>query len=581
MTFPLILDKSVKKLAVLPDYTIANIVNESVMTGDTIAMLVGKVTSILLTKDYIRALHDGSYNFNKVLLMRVNEVVKELDFMTMSESKIAITDDGSMVCHNVVTIIGQKEKAEKIKVWFNDPDDYQDYVILKGSGRKFNNNSRTLLGIKQSVKLKVKEINPIFIDLYKTLLYENTKAKVADPNYQTRLNEVAKETKARIGYVYINYRKLDSNSRNYPLNRNGFACEYGDAFEKWLVEPAKPWLVTEQEIELAKEYLEDEFGMEYSKSVKKATKKVLKALNAMDKYNKGDIVKFKITHKELGKLLHIVDINENIIENLGGMTTSCASFDFTNSGGINAANQFGDEKFLRAANLLGDAVKSDTHQAIASFLGIDRDTAKKVMQGPNHGGEVGTHMLQKVNALGGRQINLKELEEMVYGTFGDSYKYIHKMSQYGMELAEKGITEVVIERPDGVKAVWYPYSLGCNVPMEDGSTVPAIMPYNPMIGTSKHRGLAVTILHSADAYIEHYIYENLREMGIEIKSTLDNFYGRPSIKKLVIDLTFEALSILEGYAEEQLQAIEKKTGIYRGWNLPERELEIVKSDKIM
>lgn len=564
--FPSILHKDVKKLEVLSDSKIAELLESVVTTGDTLSMLIGRVVDMLLANRAVRSINNGTYNFKKVLLMRVNEVAKSLHFDMVSVNKVSLANDGNLVCHKVTTIIGEQEKKEYAKVWFNEPEDFQDHAILKGSNRKFNNNSTDLLLEKQQVFLKVKEIYPIYVDLYATLLYEDTKSKVTDAGYLDRLRDIATETKARLGHVYTNNRKLDSNSRNYPLNRNGFAYEYGDNFEKWLVEPAKPWLVDANEVKLAKKYLRDEFGVKvYTSLVRKAKAKVLQALEDFDTYKEGKVVDFDITHKELGKLLHIIDVNENIIENLGGTTTSCVSFDFTNSGGINAANQFGDEKFLNATNLLGNA-KFDTHQAVADHLDMSRDDAKSVMQGPNHGGRV-----------------VDEHVEMVEDIFGERYKYIHMMSQYGMKIAEAGITEVVLERPDGVKAVWYPYSINCPVPMEDGSTVDSIMPFNSAIGTDKHRGLAVSILHSADAYIEHYIYSNLREMGIEIKTTLDNFYGRPSIKDLVVELTFEALELLDGYAERQLQAIEKRTGIMRdgNWKLPERTHAIVQNDNIV
>ena len=563
---PKILNKELNRLSVLSDSKIAEFLEASVTTGDTIPMLVGRVANILLATKAIRSINNGTYNFKKVLLIRISQVAKSLDFDTVSETKVSIAKDGGLVCHDVITITGEQEKKQSNKSWYSEPEDFQDYVILKGSNRKFSNSSTDLLNEKLAIPMMVKNIDPMFVDLYTVLLYEDNKTKVNDSNYHGRLLEVAEWTKCKLGQEYTNYRKLDSNSRNYPLNRYGFAYEYGDAFEKWLIEPATPWLVDENEVELAKKYLRDEFkAKRYDTLVNNAKDKVIQALADFELYQAGRIVDFSITHKELGKLLHIIDVNENIIDNIGNYTTSCVSFDFTNSGGINAANQFGDEKFMNATNLLGND-KFDTHQAVANHLGLIRDDAKSVMQGPNHGGRV-----------------VDEHVDMVEAIFGERYKYIHMMSQYGMKIADAGVTEVVIERPDGVCAVWYPYSINCPVPMEDGSVVDAIMPYNSAIGTAKHRGLAVSILHSADAFTEHYIQSNLLAMGIHTKTTLDNFYGKPSIKELVIELTFEALEIMEGYAERQMQSIEKQTGILRdgNWQLPERTHALVVNDNIM
>lgn len=561
-----ILTNSFNKLSQLPDAKIEQLIHDTVRTGDTMSMLVGKVTNILLSNRAIQSVNDGSYHFKKALMMRINEVAKACKFKTITTNKVSISNDGGMYCHPVTTITGEKELPENFtKYWFTYPEEFQDYVILKGSERKFNNNSYDLLLTKQEIDMQIKPIKPELVDLYAILLYENTKSKVKDPNYFNRLQDIAIETKCRLGMVYTNYRKLDSNSRNYPLNINGFAYEYGDAFEKWLIEPAKPWLVDETEVELAKQYLRDEFGTKlYTSLVIKAKAQIKQALEDLAKYKQGKIVNFSITHKELGKLLHIIDVNEGIIENLGNYTNTCVSYDFTNSGGINAANQFGDEKLMRVANLLGEDLKFDTHQAVADELGLARDDAKSVMQGPNHGGRV-----------------IPRHKEMVNNIFGERYKYIHMMSQYGMKLADAGVTEVVLTRPDGVKAVWYPYSIKCQVPMEDGTTVDAVMPYNSAIGTAKHRGLAVSILHSADAFTEHYIQSNLLAMGIHTKTTLDNFYGKPSIKQHIIKLTFESLELLDGYAEQQLQAIEAKTGILRGWNLPTRTHIPVPNGNIM
>jgi len=116
--------------------------------------------------------------------------------------------------------------------------------------------------------------------------------------------------------------------------------------------------------------------------------------------------------------------------------------------------------------------------------------------------------------------------------------------------------------------------------MEDGSTIKAQMPYG---GNGEHKvlGLAVSCLHSSDAFVEHYVQSSLADQGIHIRTVLDNFLGRPSIKAKLVKLTFEALNLLRGNMEKQLRAIEIETGIYRGWVLPERECELVPSSNII
>lgn len=564
MKFPTILNKHFAKLKSIDNQIIVSMVKSTVENDMTIDTLVGNVTNILLNNECLQSCNDGSYNFKKALLIRVNLVVKALDFDTKKTVTTSIGKDGQMFTHTVITITGEREPEDFTKLLFTNPKTYESTITLKGSKKVIDNNSESLLASKATIKMRIKDINLEYLDLYTALLYENNKGKVKEPNYHNRLLRVCEETKGFLGYEYDNFRKLDSNTRNYPLHRHGFATEYGDSFEKFLIEPAKPYLVTAEEVQGAIEYLEDEFKADdYRRLVYDSIVKLDNNMVMLQDYNRGMNATFTIEHKELGKLLHIIDVFHNIICNEGNLTRSCVSFDFTNSGGINASNQFGDEKFLKTMNLLGGSKKFDTHQAIANVLDIERDSAKMIMQGPNHGGQVPV-----------------ESREMVEEVFGETYKYIRMTAEYGKELAENGIKMVEIYRPDGVKAIWYPYTIDCDVAMEDGSTISAIMPYGGN-GTNKELGLAVSLLHSSDAFVETYIQQNLMEEGIHIKTTLDNFYGAPSIKGKVVKYTFEALELLKGNMEKQLKLIEKQTGIYRGWNLPDRECELVASSNII
>jgi len=421
MTYPAILNKDLKTLQAISNKVIVPLVRETVTNGMTVDMLTGNVANILLASSCLQDINTGRYNFKKALLIRIKLVVDALKFNLEKKTVTTIDSDGTMYSHSVETIVGEREPTDKSKVWFKEAYEYQDYVILKGSHKLVDNHSTDLLEAKSEITMKVKEILPEYIDLYVAIIYETNKSKVDEPDYYDRLVAVGEETKAFMGYTYTNYRKLDSNSRNYPLSRFGFSNEYGDAFEKLLVEPAQPWLVTEEEVTGAIQYLRDEFNVtNANKLIYSAMLKLKDNLVLLEQYKTGKVTNFTISHKEVGKLLHIVDVYHNIIDNLDGMTTSCVSYDYTNSGGINASNQFGDKKFLKVMNLLGGDDKFDTHQAVADELGLERDDAKGVMQGPNHGGEV-----------------IAEHREMVHSIFGDTYKYIRLTAQYGELLANK------------------------------------------------------------------------------------------------------------------------------------------------
>lgn len=562
--YPKILSKSFKALSVLDNSIIIQIVRDTVTNGINDDTLIGNVSNILLGNECIMNVNDGSYSFKKALLIRVKLVVQALDFKYETKNSASMAKDGGMYIHTTKEIVNQRDKEEYAKIWFKEAKAYQNNITLKGSKLVVDNNSDEVLYNKSSILMEVRDINPLYLDIYASLLYEANKGKVDEPNYKQRLQEVANETKNFMGYQYENFRKLDSNSRNYPLSRFGFAYEYGDAFEKFLIVTAKKYLVTENEISEAIAYLEDEFGVDnYEQLVADSMKVLDKVKKDYYRYVEGKNVSFSIDGKSLGKHLHIVDVYRNIINNINDYTNSWVGYDYTNSGGINASNQFGDEQLLKMANLLGGDKAYDTHQEIANYLGIARKDAKLYMQGPNHGGEV-----------------LPENSDMVNAVFGENYKYIRLMAEYGKKLADNGVKSIEIVRPDGVKAIWNPYTLDCSVAMEDGTFINAVMPYGGN-GTDKNLGLAVSILHSADSYTEHYVQMKLLEDGYHIRTILDNFLGAPSIKRGLIKYTFESLEILRGYAERSLKSIEEQTGIYRGWTLPERTIELVPSANII
>ena len=563
--YPLILKPAFKALKALDNQLIVATVRNIVANEMTVSMLVGNVANALLSLECIIDVNDGSYNFKKALLIRVNIVVKAMKFKFEDKIATTIDKDGNMFTHTTSTIVGQREKEVKTKVWFKEVSSFQDYIILKGSKKKVENNSTKVLSEKAEIDMRIKEIAPEYIDLYKVLLYETNKSKVNEANYWERLQEVAEETKVFLGHTYTNYRKLDSNTRNYSLSRYGFAYDYGDAFEKYLIEPAQEYLVDATEIKYAIKYLENEFKSDdYRVLVKDSIAKINYNSTLLEDYNKGKYVEFTIGHKELGKLLHIVDVFDNIICAEGRMSRSVVGYDFIASGNINASNLWGDEQFLKVANLLGGETKYDAHSLVADYLGIARDEAKLVQQPYMHGATV-----------------KPEDMDMVTEIFGESFFYNAKTAEYGRKLAEAGVNSVQFTRVDGVKAVWAPYMLDAQVSMEDGSSIDSIMPFsNSGNGTKKYSGLAVSIVHSSDSATEHYIQMGLHNKGIPVKTILDCFYTKPSALPLIKQLTFESLNRMRGLAEKQLQEIEAQTNIYRGWSIPDR-MDIVESYNCM
>jgi len=565
MKYPAILNKSFRALKTLSNQLIVRTVKDTVANGQTVDMLVGNTADILLALECVQAINDGSYNFKKALLIRVKIVVDALKFTFESKTGTIVTKAGDMIVTTTKTVVGEREKEEYKKVWFQEASEYQDYIVLKGSKQKIDNNSTKVLEEKAQITMRIKEIDEEYIDLYTVLLYEANKGKVNEENYLGRLKEVAEETKGWMGYEYANLRKLDSNTRNYPLSRFGMAYEYGDSMEKYLIEPAQQYLVDANEIKYAIQYLENEFkSNDYKVLVKDSIAKIIHNSNLLEKYNKGKMVDFTIDHKELGKLLHIQDVFDNIICAEGKMSRSVVGYDFVASGSINASNLWGDKKFVKVANLLGGETKYDTHQMVATNLGITRNEAKKVMQPMQHGSNIPA-----------------EYEAMILEIFGESFMYNAKISDYGVQLAEAGVNSVTFTRVDGVRATWSPYQLACDVPMEDSSSVSAVMPYSTSgNGTKKVRGLAVSIVHSSDSATEHHIQMGLHNAGIPVKTILDCFYTKPSALPLIKQLTFESLNRMRGIAEKQLQEIEAQTGIYRNWSIPDR-VDIVESFNCM
>ena len=547
---------------------IIDIADEKVRKGMTLDILVGKVVSILLYDESINQLNDESFAFNKYMFMKVFDVLKDR-YSIKEETVKYFNKKGELVIRTSKTIDEGSEQETFNKTWFREVNEPQTHIELKGSRKIKDNNSKDYLEMLASENFRVKVVNERFVDLYANLLYVKNKNNITESKilYRKRLMEVCEETKLYMGYEYANTRKLDASGRDYSLNRFGYANEYGDAFEKFMIEPDYEYIVNKDDIAEAKAFLLGEFKVKsWRKLFEKANKAIEKNLRILSMYENGRDVEFTIDTKTFGKYMWICDIVNNIIYAEGQPSSSVIGTDLTNSGGIMTAYQFGDEKYMRVTNLLGGEVV-DNHSLVADYFGISRDEAKSKFVGPNHGS------LVRGELVGARDT-----------IFGERYSYIRKIAEYGIELAFKDVPSVTITAPDGIKAIWNPYAKAVRVNMEDdqNSTIHGITPFTKGLDADpKVSGLYARLVHSCDSYVLRMIKREMINAGVGIKTTLDCYYTRPSLRPVVIGLLWRGLSELDGYFEAQLNQIEMVTGISRGWNLPTRELDVIPSENIV
>ena len=531
----------------------------------TMSTLINKVSVRLLAKDEVNRVNDMSVYFRENLLSYIQENISGL-FST--EDRVMCWFDDVGVAHTATYphIVGETEKPDFNKYLFRECDEPITTVTLKGSNKVLDNNSTDILEMYATVENRVRCTDVKVLHLYSALCYEENKNSISEPmmEYRRRLIDLAEETALFNGYVFKDTRKFDSSSRDYSLNRFGHAMQYGDAFQKYLIQPELTYVVDAVSVTNAKAYLLKEFDVKrWYPLYKKAIKLVDENLALMDKWNNSRKVEFTITGKELGKYMYIRDVVDNIIRAEGCVSRTLVCLDFTNSGGIMFANQFGDDKFMGIANLLGGD-KQDAHQAVADYLDIERQPAKKVMQGPNHGA--------RLNAV---------TAPVADNVFGEAYRGINALAEYGKTLLQSGVPYVELIAPDGVKSYFYGYELGATLDI-NGVSVGLIAPFSDDIlgGKKKGYGFGVKPMHPSDAYIVRHIRAKLIELKIPHLTVLDAFYVPANHENLVANLAYQGLANLRGWFDGELTRIEALTGIPMVNRPKPRTLDIVKNGNI-
>ena len=568
MKLPLKLRKYQNIFNLVSEPTITDLIDQFTYKGITIDMLVGMIAKHLLRNDKnIILANDGSYAFKQVLLMAIYNIVIS-NTTTTTETRTVVTKQGiSLIKHE--TIDTNKEQKHFIKQWFHEATEPEYNLWLKGSEKLITSSYRKstyILNQYSQKTYKVRDIEDKYINLYTAMKFSETFNSVSESKilYKKRLLEIAEETKLYRGYEFKNYRKLDNSGRDYPLSRFGFANEYGDAFEKWLIQPVnQPYQVTKQVIKEARELHKSEFGIFKPRSTyKRLLREIDENLIELEKFHKGMNYNFTIDSKTLGKYLYIIEIIENTIFNEGGSTTVLATYDLTNSGIIMYANLFGDEKLLKTANLLGGE-KIDSHQLVADAENVSRKSAKKLFVASNHGGKLPP-----------------ELEQTKDIVFGKRYDVIRKIAEFGIDKAlSQDKTRIEYTMPDGFKVIWQPYILNCKTSVSKNKNISTIMPFDKMAndGTAnpKVSGFAVSLAHSSDSYIVRKVDRIFQQYGINIKTTLDNYYVPFGTKKVLIEAVFSALSDLN---QDWFKLVKEQAGISD--IVPERTIDIIKSANI-
>ena len=258
---PIILRKPMAKIENnCKEVEVIDFADEVEHDGMPYRVLVSKITSKMMFKH--QDINDGSFVFAKCMAMFVDNVVRDM-FSIDTTTKTSFNSKGEMVVITHETISSTTPEPTFNKVLFKEFDEPQTTVTLKGSNIVVDNNSEEYLNLLASETFRVKELEPDMVRLYALMKYDENKNNVSESKseYLIRMMKLAEETILYLGHEYKNTRKLDSSCRDYSINRFGFATEYGDAFEKNLIEPAQEYLVTSGGIQMAKDYLCDEFGV--------------------------------------------------------------------------------------------------------------------------------------------------------------------------------------------------------------------------------------------------------------------------------------------------------------------------------
>jgi len=524
---------------------IVELAEEIAYNDMTMNMLTNNISTVLLRRKDVNAINDSTLWFRRNLLDYIVENTSNL-FETENREVKWFDKNGNFCSAEYPHITGKEDRKDFDKNLFRECTLPETNITLKGSGKMLNNNSIKILETYANTKNMVRDCTTDYIYLYSALEYEKNKFAVSEPmmEYRKRMVNLAEETILYCGYEFADTRKLDSSTRDYSLNRFGHAFQYGDSFQKYLIQPVLTYIVEQEDVDNAITFLKDEYNITNYKEYKSTyTEVLINEVAKLQAWNKGLKVEFSIDGKELGKIVYILDVIESIIENKGYESRTLIQLDFTNSGGIMFANQFGDKKFMTTANLIGN-IKQDAHQMVADVLGIDRDPAKKVMQGPNHGARL-----------------TDETKEIAMQVFGETYKGINALAEYGKKLLYSGINIVELVAPDGVKGYFYGYTNKAEMNI-NGTKVNLIAPFTEHnIGERKGYGFGVKPMHMSDAYVVRYIRKALIKAGIPHTTTLDAFYIPPRYENLVANLAYEALDNLQGWFDGELTRMEALTGI--------------------
>jgi hypothetical protein len=551
----------------IKEVSIIDIADEIVHDDMTMNQLINKVSVALLHRDDINSINDESVEFRRNLLEYIEEIIGDRYSTELKEIKY-FDKNGNLVITSHPHIIGEKDKPEFSKNLFYEAIEPETFVRLKGSEKKLDNNSEYILNLYSTVQNRVREdVDEDILRLYSVLEYERNKNKVSESpmEYRDRMLQLADETALYRGYVFADTRKFDSSSRDYPLSRFGHAFQYGDSFQKWLIQPELGYTVTKEDIEATKQYIMSEFGVKsWYQLYKKSIKLVDENIELMNnQWNNGVKTDFTIDGKELGKCMQVISLVNNTIRNENGFSRELICLDFTNSGGVMYANQYGDEKLCRVANLIGGS-KNDSHQMVANHLGVTRNEAKKVMQPFNHGARLKPEYTDMINAI-----------------FGESYKGINAFAEYGKKLLMNGVKRVEMIAPDGVKGYFYGYEIGAQMSINE-TKVNLIAPFskNDLGGSKKGYGMGVKPMHMSDAYVVRHIRRKLIKANIGHLTILDAFYIRPATKNIVANMAYEALENLNGWCDSEITRIERLTGIEMDNRPKPRSVKIEKTGNI-
>jgi len=530
--------------------------------------LIGKVVDKLLYQPQYKEINDGSFMFKKSLIAVAGTIIENC--IPWSTKVVKYFDENGNLCTRETKYFSNASDEEYVEPEYARlPEKYDATYVMKGSKKQIECVIREKhLNMLSRQEFMVRAIDHDLVYTYANMKFsENVgNVKYSPSKYLKELESFASVTIAHAGFRYSNIRKLDGSGRDYPAVSIGFAKQYGDSFEKFLIESDYTYVVTKEDVKLAKEFIKEEFKVKsWRKLFERSSKAIEKARRLNVVFQTGRKVKWNMTSKEFGEALWICDIVNNIIYNEGGVSSSYIMADLTNSGAIMTAYQFGDEKYMRVANLLGGD-KIDTHQLVADFFGISRKESKTKFVGATHGARV-----------------TDELVECKDEVYGERFDYIRLIAEYGIKLAKAGVPYVEMIQRDGMKVIWEPYMRNCRVSLElSNLSVHAIMPFTQGLeGSPKVSGLYARMVHSCDSYVLRKIQRQLHDKGIHVKTTLDCYYVRPSLKPIIVSMVWDALKDLDSWFKEQIKYIEEQTGIKADFELPNRELDVVETSNIM